>query len=261
MCVTLWFSVCWFAAAGIGDGDVLGLARPMVDDHHPWMLSTSVRGGWQICTLGWGGLEVGFVIWALVLVVHSLRRSYPPIAGGVNMLGGAGRIVLVRRCSVVEMRYSACPFGFYPFTDTLLVCAASRKLLVRRRSAMLCETRQNPFASECVRVPFPTPSWLPIWICAWRPPFFGSPCLGPKRLADESSVRGSRVLVSILEEALSVVSSPVRMVKPESETKVGCQICVNWLHARMDLGRTLFAPGTQWRRSIGKSVVFFHFCW
>ena len=175
MCVTLWFFVCWCAEAGIGDGDVLGLARPMVYYLHPWMLSTSVRGGWQICTLGWGGLEVGFVIWALVLVVHSLRRSCPPIAGDVNMLGGAGRIVLVRRCSVVEMRYSACPFGFYPFTDTLLVCAASRKLLVRRRSAMLCETRQNPFASECVRVPFPTPSWSLIWICAWRPPFLVLP--------------------------------------------------------------------------------------
>ena len=63
-------------------------------------------------------------------------KVVPPIAGGVNMLGGAGRVVLVRRCSVVETRYSACPFGFYPFTDTLLVCAASRMLLVRRRSAM-----------------------------------------------------------------------------------------------------------------------------
>jgi len=51
------------------------------------------------------------------------------------------------------------------------------------------------------------------------------------------------------------------MVKPESETMVGCQICVKWLHALMDRGRILFAHGTQWSRSIGKSVVFFRFCW
>ena len=50
------------------------------------------------------------------------------------------------------------------------------------------------------------------------------------------------------------------MVKPESETMVGCQICVKWLHALMDLGRILFELGMQWNRNVGNSVVFFRFC-
>ena len=46
-----------------GGGACVGPTGTVVGDSHPRVLSASVRGGWQMCTLVWGGLEVGDFDW------------------------------------------------------------------------------------------------------------------------------------------------------------------------------------------------------
>ena len=41
----------------------IGPTGTAAGDSHPRVLSASVREGWQMCTVVWGGLEVGDFVW------------------------------------------------------------------------------------------------------------------------------------------------------------------------------------------------------